>query len=72
MTENDVIKGLSTCLYESGCNNCPFHIFGEACKDRLMNSAIYHMEQMQKIIREYQKADLFLAAHGWKWEEVML
>ena len=28
------------------------------------------IEQKNKIIEKYQKADTFLAAHGWKWENV--
>ena len=35
----------------------------------LLNEAADRMEEQDKIIKQYQKADCFLAAHGWEWEE---
>ena len=28
------------------------------------------MEKQERIIAQYKKADAFLAAHGWKWENI--
>lgn len=28
------------------------------------------LKEQDETIRMYQKADVFLASHGWKWEEV--
>ena len=43
------------------------------CEDlkriRLLNAAADRLEEQDKIIKQYQKADCFLAAHGWEWEE---
>lgn len=35
----------------------------------LLNEAADRLEEQDKIIKQYQKADCFLAAHGWEWEE---
>lgn len=35
----------------------------------LMSKAADRLEEQDKIIKQYQKADCFLAAHGWEWEE---
>lgn len=35
----------------------------------LMSEASDRLEEQDKIIKQYQKADCFLAAHGWEWEE---
>lgn len=56
-----VLVGLKVCYnLECGCENCPFHIFKNYCRDRLMNSSIYVIEQMQKIMRE----------NGLKWDDI--
>ena len=34
-----------------------------------MDEAADRLEEQDKIIKQYQKADCFLAAHGWEWEE---
>ena len=28
------------------------------------------LEKQERIIAQYKKADAFLAAHGWKWENI--
>ena len=35
----------------------------------LIYQAADRLEEQAQIIAQYQKADTFLAAHGWKWEE---
>jgi len=35
----------------------------------LMSEASERLEGQDKIIKQYHKADCFLAAHGWEWEE---
>lgn len=35
----------------------------------LLKAAANRLEEQDKIIKQYQKADCFLAAHGWEWEE---
>jgi len=35
----------------------------------LLNEAADRLEEQDKIIKQYQKADCFLAVHGWEWEE---
>lgn len=36
---------------------------------KLMLEASDQLEEKDKIIKQYQKADCFLAAHGWEWDE---
>lgn len=49
--------------------------WGEAFADKvdklhfLLMQAADRLEEQDKIIKQYQKADCFLAAHGWEWEE---
>ena len=35
----------------------------------LMSEASERLEEQDKIIKQYHKADCFLAAHGWEWDE---
>ena len=35
----------------------------------LLMQAADRLEEQAKVIEQYKKADTFLAAHGWKWEE---
>ncbi len=35
----------------------------------LLNAAADRMEEQEKIINQYHRADTFLNAHGWKWED---
>lgn len=37
--------------------------------NQLLNEAADRLEEQDKIIKQYHKADCFLAAHGWEWEE---
>ena len=35
----------------------------------LLTAAADRLEEQDNIIKQYKKADCFLAAHGWEWEE---
>ena len=35
-----------------------------------LGEAIKLIKEQQKIIDQYHKADMFLNAHGWNWEEI--
>lgn len=61
---DDVIKGLECCS-EGYCCGCPY--FHEDC-DSLRTDALSLLKAQDEIIKQYRKADAFLAAHGWKWE----
>ena len=36
----------------------------------LIEQAADRLEEQEKIINQYHRADTFLNAHGWKWEDV--
>ena len=36
----------------------------------VMDGLIALINEKNRIIKEYQKADSFLITHGWKWDEV--
>lgn len=65
MTTDELIQALREQTNTNGCWNdgC-----WSKCK-RLMNEAADRLEEQDKIIKQYHKADCFLAAHGWEWEE---
>ena len=76
-----VIKGLETCIpmkYETSeekeCRHeqCPYGRENykpmNGCFWDLMSDALATLKEQEKIIKLYQKADGFLFAHGWKWE----
>lgn len=67
MTTDELIQALREQTNTNGCWNDGRW---SKCK-RLMNEAADRLEEQSKIIKQYQnqKADCFLAAHGWEWEE---
>ena len=71
MTNSEkVIKGLKQ--HKDGwlhsCDNCPYASDAN-CQFKLYFDALTLIEEQEAIIEQYHKADVFLAAHGWKWEE---
>lgn len=70
MTNSEkVIKGLKQ--HKDGwlhsCDNCPYASDAN-CQFKLYFDALTLIEEQEAIIEQYHKADVFLAAHGWKWE----
>lgn len=69
-----VIKGIQCHKYGMCAvdNNetCPYWGCDDRCSSELLSDALSLLEQQQETIKQYQKADSFLYAHGWKWEEV--
>ena len=39
------------------------------CQRWILKDALKLLKGQEAIIEQYHKADGFLAAHGWKWEE---
>lgn len=73
MTELDkVSRALARC-YRIGCRGCPYNNADERTTEkcvRLMHQeALVLIQKQQAIIDRYSRADVFLAAHGWTWEE---
>ena len=61
-----VIKALETCR-KTDCANCEYNT--EVCLiDEMISDALALLKEQERIIKQYQKADGFLFAHGWKWE----
>ena len=46
-----------------------FGVIRDSSNRDLLDAAADRLEEQDKIIKQYQKADCFLAAHGWEWEE---
>ena len=76
MDREKVIKGLECCIRhgenaEVGCgrkDECPYEQNGLKCWLDLNRDALSLLKEQDRIIKQYQKADSFLFAHGWKWE----
>ena len=70
MDKEKVIQGLkhhnNKCFYNGQL--CPYANSGEQCSQLLYNDILELIEEQEKIIEQYHKADMFLAIHGWKWE----
>ena len=49
---------------------CPYEFYGytDCRKWEIARDALELLKKQKKIIEQYQKADGFLFAHGWKWE----
>lgn len=64
MTTDELIKALRETDFSDGC---PCEL-SEMCKDAdcIIMQAANRLEEQDKIIKQYQKADCFLAAHGWE------
>lgn len=72
MTTDELIQTLRKCVspLNRKCDDCPHKKTAyPVCAEYLMNDAAYKLEEQDKIIKQYQKADCFLAAHGGEWEE---
>lgn len=67
-----VIKAIDICIGHGCCNDCGYHSAGhytaQNCRVQMMTDALALLKEQQRIIEQYQKADGFLFAHGWKWE----
>ena len=79
-----VIKGLKYCIdyvqrikdisNDVPCEGCPYCKYRDIragygdCLDRLQSDAIEILKAQNEVIQKYKKADIFLDAHGWKWE----
>ena len=76
MDREKVIKGLEHCIRESEhiddnpCDGCPYFVSDQyGCeRTQMEKDAIALLQEQERIIKQYQKADGFLFAHGWKWE----
>ena len=70
MDSEKVIKALELCEIGSGdrCyeTECPY--YGQGCTEGLKNDVLDALKEQVAIIKQYQRADGFLAVHGWKWE----
>lgn len=69
MDTEKVIKGLEQCKIPSidSCDNCPYGSM-KNCWQVLRTDLLALLKEQERIIKQYQKADGFLFAHGWKWE----
>ena len=67
-----VIKGLKKCSIDDvDCKRCPYNGEGNqkyGCETVMQRDALKLLKEQERIIKQYQKADGFLFAHGWKWE----
>ena len=65
-----VISGIEHCARgASGCQqNCPYGTYN-FCKAWLVKDTLELLKEQNLIIDQYHKADGFLDAHGWKWED---
>ena len=74
-----VVKGLTQCtsfgeigLTEDECGDCPYYAEGYKtglCWVEMNRDALAMLKEQETIIEQYSRADGFLAAHGWKWED---
>lgn len=70
-----VIKGLEVCIKadfiegKNPCAGCPY-FFDGMCKYVIMKDALILLKEQAEIIDRYRKADAFLYAHGWRWDNV--
>ena len=64
-----VIKALECCKRKDGneCKVCPY-TESEYCTEDMVTDTLALLKEQERIITQYQKADGFLFAHGWKWE----
>ena len=73
-----VINGVGHCFHGQECCGdieCPYYIEHlsdscclEECQENLKADVIALLKEQEGIIKQYQKADGFLFAHGWKWK----
>ena len=75
-----VLKGLEICSehgswhgldceHNEAYKNCPYHGCETGCVVTIAKDAIALLKEQEAIIEQYHKADGFLTAHGWKWED---
>ena len=68
MDTDNVIAALAHCIYEVGCDECPYYCRNEGCFTKLMKDALETIKNQKEIIKKYKTADNFLYAHGWRWK----
>ncbi len=70
MDSKKVIKGIDICLQRFHCGkDCPYYNDAKiGCEEQLREDTLALLKEQERIIKQYQKADGFLLAHGWKWE----
>jgi len=66
----NTIAGLEKCINNKGfCGyDCPYYHDPFGCRTHMEKDALELLKEQKQIIDQYKKADTFLAAHGWKWE----
>ena len=69
MSIENVIKGLEICTSRPCyCTDCPYKANCYLDSQEVMEDALALLKEQEAIIEQYHKADVFLEAHGWKWE----
>lgn len=76
METNELIAILRYCA-SNGCirdgvdEPCKFGIENETsdCVSPLLTEAADRMEEQDRIIQRYKRADIFLSTHGWEWRD---
>ena len=77
LTDRDkIICALENCIGQPKCADCPW----EACEVEhevvnrvpygLLRDALSLLKEQEAVIEQYHKADGFLDAHGWKWDNL--
>ena len=74
---NKVIEGLECCTatgVESDCKNCPYTDDAGSCTSLypMLYDALALLMEYEAVISRYHRADAFLAAHGWRWDNETL
>ena len=67
-TYEQIIAGLDHCINEVGCDECVYRQGNEGCFPKLMRDALELIQKQQAALERYKKADSFLYAHGWRWD----
>lgn len=72
MNIEKVFYGLRCMCYgDVECKECHYAKDGSGwhdCRSNCAKDALAMLKEQEGIIKQYQKADGFLFAHGWKWE----
>ena len=74
-----VIRGLEICAEHGSWHgldcelndaykDCPYRGCETGCVVTIAKDAIALLKEQEAIIKQYHRADGFLAVHGWKWE----
>ena len=68
MDREKVVKGLECLITDNvPCDGCSYN-WSDYCIKNVASDALDLLKEQERIIKQYQKADGFLFAHGWKWE----